>query len=57
MTTLREGFDYAFSRLDPMAAHIDPPSVAIYETLLTKSLDRQGHPGLARVADVSDSQL
>lgn len=57
MTALREGFDYAFSRLDPMAAHIDPPSVAIYETLLTKGLDRQAHPGLARVADISDSQL
>jgi hypothetical protein len=28
-TTLREAFDYRFSRLDPTGAHIDPPSVAL----------------------------
>ena len=33
---LREAFDYEFSPLDPHAAHIDPPSVAVYETLIVK---------------------
>ena len=36
---LREAFDYRFSRLDPTAPHIDPPSVAIYEPLLVKGPD------------------
>ena len=40
---LREAFDCPFSRLDPAEApHIDPPSVAIYETLVLK--DRIGRP-------------
>ena len=44
---LREAFDYPFSRLDPLGDHIDPPSVAIYETLLVKGPDWKGHPMLA----------
>jgi peptide/nickel transport system substrate-binding protein len=44
---LREAFDYQFSRLDPLGDHIDPPSVAIYETLLVKGPDWKGHPMLA----------
>jgi peptide/nickel transport system substrate-binding protein len=57
MQVLREVFDYPFSRLDPMGAHIDPPSVAVYDTLLIKGHDRRGHAGLARVVDVSDDRL
>ena len=34
---LTEVFEYPFTRLDPVFGdHVDPPSVAIYETLLTK---------------------
>jgi peptide/nickel transport system substrate-binding protein len=44
---LREGFDYRFSRLDPTAPHIDPPSVAIYEPLLVKGPDWRPYPLLA----------
>ena len=36
---LREAFDYPFSRLDPTGAHIDPPSVALYEPLVVKRDD------------------
>jgi peptide/nickel transport system substrate-binding protein len=54
---LREVFDYPFSRLDPMGAHIDPPSIAVYDTLLAKGHDRRGHPCLASVVDVSDDEL
>lgn len=57
MRVLREGFDYPFSRLDPMGAHIDPPSVAVYDTLLAKGHDRGGHPCLARVVDISQDRL
>ena len=41
---LREAFDYPFSRLDPLGDHIDPPSVAIYETLVVKGPDWKGAP-------------
>src|SRR5690348_13493444 len=44
---LREAFDYEFSRLDPTGDHIDPPSVAIYETVLAKGPDWGAHPVLA----------
>jgi peptide/nickel transport system substrate-binding protein len=47
METLREAFDYPFSRLDPFGAHIDPPSVAIYETVVVKGPDADPHPYLA----------
>lgn len=57
MPILREVFDYPFSRLDPMGAHIDPPSVAVYDTLLVKGHDRRGHPCLASVVDVSADGL
>src|SRR5665213_1759052 len=40
-----------------MGAHIDPPSVAVYESLLAKGPDREPHACLARVANVSDSKL
>jgi ABC-type transport system substrate-binding protein len=40
---LREAFDYEFSRLDPTGDHIDPPSIAIYETVLAKGPDWGPH--------------
>jgi peptide/nickel transport system substrate-binding protein len=54
---LREAFDYEFSPLDPHAAHIDPPSVAVYETIIVKGPDWKGHPLLAEVWTVSDDGL
>ena len=54
---LREGFDYPLSRLDPFADHIDPPSVAVYETLVVKGPDGEPYPGLATDWSVSDDQL
>lgn len=54
---LREAFDYEFSRLDPFAAHIDPPSVAVYETLLAKGPDWKPHPMLAEAWQISDDGL
>jgi len=46
---MREVFEYAFTRLDPVAgAHIDPPSVAVYDTLLRKGPGGTALPGLAR---------
>ncbi len=43
-----EIFEYRFTRLDPVGgAHIDPPSVAVYETLMVKGPDDQPMPGLA----------
>lgn len=32
----REGFEYEFSSLDPMADHIDPPALAVYESVVAK---------------------
>ena len=54
---LREAFDFGFSRLDPTGDHIDPPSIAVYETLLAKGPDGQPHPMLAREWKVSDDGL
>jgi peptide/nickel transport system substrate-binding protein len=54
---LREAFDYEFSRLDPHGAHIDPPSVAVYETVIVKGPDWQGHPLLCGGWTVSDDGL
>lgn len=54
---LREAFDYEFSRLDPHGAHIDPPSVAVYETLLVKGPDRQAHPLLGDIAGIDADGL
>lgn len=53
----REAFEYRFSRLDPMSEHIDPPSTAVYETLLVKGCQGETRPGLASVVAVSDSGL
>jgi len=50
---LREAFDYEFSRLDPTGDHIDPPSVAIYETVLAKGPDWGAHPVLAESWETS----
>ena len=45
MTAIREGFEYEFSRIAPgEGAHIDPPSIAVYETLVAKGPDRAAHP-------------
>lgn len=54
---LREAFDYPLSRLDPFADHIDPPSVAVYETLMVKGPDGNPHPGLAIRWTISDGGL
>lgn len=54
---LREAFDYEFSRLDPTGAHIDPPSVAVYETLMVKGPDWGPHAGIAESWQVSDDGL
>ncbi len=54
---LREAFDYPLSRLDPFADHIDPPSVAVYETLIVKGPDGNPHPGLASSWTISDDGL
>ena len=54
---LREGFDYPLSKLDPFADHIDPPSVALYETLVAKGPDGEAHPGLAESWTISDDKL
>jgi peptide/nickel transport system substrate-binding protein len=46
---MREVFEYHFTRLDPVSgAHIDPPSVAIYDTLLRKGPGQSALPGLAK---------
>jgi ABC-type transport system substrate-binding protein len=45
---MQEIFEYHFTKLDPIGGdHIDPPSVAVYETLLKKGADEQPEPGLA----------
>ncbi|CAB4939892.1 MAG: hypothetical protein F2842_04050 [Actinobacteria bacterium] len=55
---LEEIFEYRFTRLDPvMGDHIDPPSVAVYETLLTKGADGKPRPGLAAAWTVSDDGM
>ena len=54
---LREAFDYRFSRLDPTGDHIDPPSVAVYETLLAKGPDGKPRPLLAQSWEISDDGL
>jgi peptide/nickel transport system substrate-binding protein len=54
---LREAFDYPFSRLHPLGDHIDPPSVAVYETLVVKGPDWAGHPMLAAGWEVSGDGL
>ena len=53
----REAFHYPFSAVSPAAAHIDPPNVAVYETLLRKGPGEAPMPGLARSWTVSDDGL
>jgi len=43
----QEGFEYEFSTLDPMSAHVDPPAIAAYETLVVKGADGLAKAGLA----------
>lgn len=51
---LREGFEYRFSRVDPVAgAHIDPTAPALYETLVAKGADGEAVPFLAESWTVS----
>ena len=57
MRVLREGFDYPLSKLDPFGDHIDPPSVALYETLVVKGPDGKAQPGLAESWSISDDKL
>ncbi len=55
---LREVFEYGFTRLDPVGgAHIDPPSVAVYETLLRKGPGGVALPGLASSWEESSDGL
>jgi len=54
---LHEGFDYPFSRLDPHGDHIDPPSIAIYETVVVKGPDGNAHPALADSWTISEDQV
>jgi len=57
-TTLREGFEYRFSPVDPVAgAHIDPCSAAIYETIVAKGTDGAPRPWLAERWQVSADGL
>ncbi|MDQ3413071.1 MAG: ABC transporter substrate-binding protein [Chloroflexota bacterium] len=57
MSMLREGFDYPLSRLDPFGDHIDPPSLAVYETIVVKGPDGAAQPALAESWTVSDDGL
>ena len=58
MADLDEVFEYRFTRLDPVRGdHIDPPTLAIYETLLTKGPDGLPRAGLAEAWAVSDDGL
>jgi ABC-type transport system substrate-binding protein len=53
-----EIFEYRFTKLDPIdGAHIDPPSVAIYETLLNKGPGDVPRPGLASSWQVLEGGL
>jgi peptide/nickel transport system substrate-binding protein len=55
---MEEIFEYRFTRLDPVGGdHIDPPSVAIYETLLQKGSGDAPLPGLAASWQVLDGGL
>ncbi len=55
---MQEIFEYRFTKLDPIGGdHIDPPSVAVYETLLKKGADERPEPGLASSWSTSDDGL
>lgn len=53
----REAFEYRFSALSPDAAHVDPPAVAVYETLLVRGPDGLPAPALAQSWSISPDQL
>jgi len=58
VNVLREGFEYGFSAIDPVGSpHIDPPSVAIYETLLRKGARGEPLPGLAETWIVAPDEM
>lgn len=58
MSTFREVFEYPFTRIDPVRGdHVDPPSVAVYETLLRKGPNGQVMAGLAEEWMISDDGL
>jgi peptide/nickel transport system substrate-binding protein len=45
---MEEIFEYGFTKLDPIGGdHIDPPGVAVYESLLNKGPEGVARPGLA----------
>jgi peptide/nickel transport system substrate-binding protein len=51
---LDEVFEYPFTPLDPVRGdHVDPPTGAVYETLLVKGPDGRPRPGLADAWNVS----
>jgi peptide/nickel transport system substrate-binding protein len=55
---MQEVFEYRFTKLDPIGGdHIDPPSVAVYETLLRKSANETPAPGLASSWSSSEDGL
>ncbi len=55
---LREGFEYQFSAVDPVAgAHIDPVGTAVYETVVAKGIDGEAQPSLAESWTISPDGL
>lgn len=57
MTAYREAFEYAFSPLSPDAPHVDPPAVAVYQTLLVRGPDGGAAPAMAIEWTISDDGL
>lgn len=53
----REAFEYEFSTLDPHSAHVDPPAVGVYETLLVRGSDGLPRSRMAQSWDVSPDGL
>lgn len=53
----REAFEYQFSALSPDAAHVDPPAVAVYQTLLVRGPDGGPAPALAEAWSISDDEM
>ncbi len=56
-STYREAFEYGFSTLDPHSAHVDPPAVGVYETLLVRGSDGAPRPRMAESWTVSSDGL
>jgi len=57
MIEYREVFEYPFSPLSPDAPHVDPPAVAVYQTLLVRGPDGGPAPAMAREWTVSEDGL